>query len=179
MDFITGLPCTQRKYDSIWVIVDRLTKSAHFLPVRTPYSADDYARLYVREIVRLHGVPTSIISDRGAQFTANFWRSFQKGLGTHVNLSTTFHPQTDGQAERTIQTLEDMLRSYIIDFKGSWDDHLPLIEFAYNNSYHSSIQMAPYEALYGRKCRSPIGWFDVGETKLIGPDMISQAVSKV
>ena len=179
MDFITGLPRTQRKYDSIWVIVDRLTKSAHFLPVRTTYSAEDYARLYVREIVRLHGVPTSIISDRGAQFTANFWRSFQKGLGTHVNLSTTFHPQTDGQAERTIQTLEDMLRACIIDFKGSWDDHLPLIEFAYNNSYHSSIQMAPYEALYGRKCRSPIGWFDVGETKLIGPDVIQQAVDKV
>ena len=179
MDFITGLPRTQRKYDSIWVIVDRLTKSAHFLPVRTTYSAEDYARLYVREIVRLHGVPTSIISDRGAQFTANFWRSFQKGLGTQVNLSTTFHPQTDGQAERTIQTLEDMLRACIIDFKGSWDDHLPLIEFAYNNSYHSSIQMAPYEALYGRKCRSPIGWFDVGETKLIGPDVIQQAVDKV
>ena len=179
MDFITGLPRTQRKYDSIWVIVDRLTKSAHFLPVRTTYSAEDYARLYVREIVRLHGVPTSIISDRGAQFTANFWRSFQKGLGTQVNLSTAFHPQTDGQAERTIQTLEDMLRACIIDFKGSWDDHLLLIEFAYNNSYHSSIQMAPYEALYGRKCRSPIGWFDVGETKLIGPDVIQQAVDKV
>ena len=127
MDFITALPRTQRKYDSIWFIVDRLTKSAHFLPVRTTYSAEDYARLYVREIVRLHGVPTSFILDRGAQFTANFWRSFQKGLGTQVNLSTTFHPQTDGKAERTIQTLEDMLWSCIIDFKGSWDDHLPLI----------------------------------------------------
>ena len=96
-----------------------------------------------------------------------------------MNLSIAFHPQTDGQAERTIQTLEDMLRACIIDFKGSWDDHLPLIEFAYNNSYHSSIQMAPYEALYGRKCRSPIGWFDVGETKLIGPDVIQQVVDKV
>ena len=122
--------------------------------------------------MRLHGAPTSIISDRGAQFTANFWRSFQKGLGTQVNLSTTFHPQSDGQAERTIQTLEDMLQACIIDFKGSRDGHLPLIEFAYNNSYHSSIEMTPYEALYGRKCRSPIGWFDVGETKLIGLDVI-------
>ena len=139
MDFITGIPRTQWKYHSIWVIVDMLTKSAHFLPVRTTYSAKDYARLYVREIVRLQGVPTSIISYRGAQFTSNFWRSFQKGLGTQVNLSTTFHPHTDGQAEHTIQTLEDMLRACIIDFKGSWDDHLPLIEFSYNNSYHSSI----------------------------------------
>ena len=102
MDFITGLPRTQRKYDSIWVTVDRLAKSAHFLLVMTTYSAEDYAGLYVREIVRLHGVPTSIISDGGAQFIANFWRLFQKGLGTQVNLSTTFHPQNDGQAERTI-----------------------------------------------------------------------------
>ena len=139
LEFITGLPRTQQKYESIWVIVDRLTKSAQFLPVWTTYSAEDYARLYVREIVRLHGFPTSIISDRGTQFTANFWRSFQKGLWTQVNLSTAFHPQTDGQSERTIQTLEDMLRSCIIDFKGNWDDYLPLIEFSYNNSYHSSI----------------------------------------
>ena len=96
-----------------------------------------------------------------------------------MKLSTTFHPQTDGQEERTIQTLEDMLRSCVIDFKGNWDDHLPLIEFAYNNSYHSSIKMAPYEALYGRKCRSPIGWFEVGETLLFGSDLIYQAIEKV
>ena len=96
-----------------------------------------------------------------------------------MNLSTAFHPQTAGQAERTIQTLEDMLRACVIDFKGSWDDHLPLIEFAYNNSYHSSIQMAPYEALYGRRCRSPIGWFEVGEAGLIGPDLVHQAMEKV
>nr|XP_016457847.1 PREDICTED: uncharacterized protein LOC107781627 [Nicotiana tabacum] len=112
MDFITGLPRTPWRYDYIWVIIDRLTKSAHFLPVKTTYSVEDYAKLYIREIVRLHGVPLSIISDRGAQFTAYFWKSFQKGLGTQVNLSTAFHPQTDGQAERTIQTVEDMLHSY-------------------------------------------------------------------
>ncbi|XP_070002636.1 uncharacterized protein [Nicotiana sylvestris] len=110
---------------------------------RTTYSSDGYARLYIKEIVRLHGVPIPIISDKGAQFTANFWRSFQKVLGTQVSLSTTFHPQTDGHAEHTIQALEDMLRACVIDFKGSWDDHLPLIEFAYNNSYNSSLQMAP------------------------------------
>lgn len=172
MDFVTGLSRTLRRYDYIRVIVDRLMKSAHFLPVRTTYSADDYARLYIKEIVWLHSVPVSIISDRGAQFTANFWRSFQAGLGTQVSLSTTFYPQSDGQAESTIRTLEDMLWACVIDFWGSWDDHLPLIEFAYNNSYHSSIQMAPCEALYGRKCRSPIGWFDIGEIELIGPNMI-------
>ncbi|WMV31865.1 hypothetical protein MTR67_025250 [Solanum verrucosum] len=179
MDFITGLLRSRRQHDSIWVIVDRMTKSAHFLPIKTTNTAEDYVKLYVQEIVRLHGVPISIISDRGAQFTAQFWKSFQKGLGSKVNLSTAFHPQTDGQAERTIQTLEDMLRACVIDFKGSWDDHLPLIEFAYNNSYHSSIQMAPYEALYGRRCRSPIGWFEVGEAQLIGPDLVHQAMEKV
>ena len=103
MDFITGLPRTRRQHDSIWVIVDRMTKSSRFLAVKTTYSAEDYAKLYLTEIVRLHGVPLSIISDRGPQFTSHFWKSFQKGLGTQVNLSTTFHPQTDGQQGRTIQ----------------------------------------------------------------------------
>ncbi|KAH0669544.1 hypothetical protein KY285_023710 [Solanum tuberosum] len=114
-----------------------------------------------------------------AQFTANFWKSFQKGLGTHVNLSTAFHPQTDGQAESTILTLKDMLRACALDFKGSWEDHLPLIKFSYNNIYHSSIEMAPYEALYGRKFRSPIGWFEVGESGFIGPDLVQQIMEQV
>jgi len=123
-----GLPHTRRQHDSIWVIVDRMTKSAHFNPVKVSHSMEDYAKLYIREIVKLHGVPLSIISDRGTQFTSHFWKAFQKGLGTNVKLSTTFHPQMDGQAEWTIQTLEDMLRASVIDFKGNWDDHLPLIE---------------------------------------------------
>ena len=100
-------------------------------------------------------------------------------MGTHVNLSTAFHPHTDGQADRTIQTLEDILRACVLDFKGNWDDHMPLIEFAYNNSYHSSIGMAPFEALYGRRCGSPIDWFEVGETQILGPDLVDQAVEKV
>ena len=121
----------------------------------------------------------SIISDKGTQFTSHFWKSIQKGLGTKVRLSTAFHPQTDGQAEMTIQTLEDMLRACVIDLQGSWDEHLPLIEFSYNNSYHASIEMAPFEALYGRKCRSPVGWFEVGEIALIGPDLVFEAMEKV
>ncbi|WMV07518.1 hypothetical protein MTR67_000903, partial [Solanum verrucosum] len=124
------------EHDSIWVIVDRMTKSAHFLSVKTTYSAEDYAKLYIQEV-------------------------------------------RYGQSERTIHTLEDMLRSCVIDFKGNWDDHLPLIEFSYNNSYHSSIQMAPYEAFYGRRCRFPIGWFEVGEAGLIGPDLVHQAMKKL
>ncbi|WMV45381.1 hypothetical protein MTR67_038766 [Solanum verrucosum] len=152
---------------------------AHFLPVKVSYSAEYYTKLYINEIVNLHGAPLSIISDRGAQFTSYFWKSFQSGLGTQVKLSTTFHPQTDGQAERTIQTVEDMLRVCGIDFKGIWDDHLPLIEFSYNNIYPSSISMAPFEALYGRKCRSPVGWFEVGVFALLGPEVVYEATEKV
>ena len=176
MDSIIGLSRSRNQYDSIWVIVYRLTKSTLFLPVRTNYSGEGYAKIYIKEIVQLHGAPVSIISDRGTQFSSQFWRSFQKGLGTQVNLSTAFHPQTDGQAKCTIQTLEDMLIACVIDFKGSWLDQFPLIEFACNNSYYANIKMAPFEALYGIRCRSPIGWYEVGETQLYGPDLVHQAM---
>ncbi|WMV09139.1 hypothetical protein MTR67_002524 [Solanum verrucosum] len=160
MDFIVGFSRTRRQHDSIWLIVDRMTKSSHFIPVKVSFLAEDYTKFYIKEIVKLHGVPSSIISDRGTKFTSHFWEAFQKGLGYKVKLSTAFHPQTDGQAEHTIQTLEDMLRACVKDFQGSWDDHLSLIEFAYNNNYHSSIAMAPFKALYGSRYRSPIGLFE-------------------
>ena len=179
MDFVTHLPRTSRKHDAIWVIVDRLTKSAHFLAVRMTFTLKELCRLYIREIVRLHGVPVSIVSDRDLWFTAQFWKSFQKAMGTQLSMSTAFHPHTDGQTERTIQILEDMLRACVLDLKGSWEEHLPLIEFAYNNSYQASIQMAPYEALYGRPCRSPICWTEVGESSITGPDLIRDTSDKV
>ena len=172
MDFVVGLPRTKEGYDAIWVIVDRLTKSAHFLPVHTTYTMDRYAEIYVKEIVRLHGVPLSIVSDRDSRFTSSFWKSLHKALGTRLAFSTAFHPQTDGQSERTIQTLEDMLRACVLDFQKTWSVYLALIEFAYNNSFHSSIGMAPYEALYGRKCRSPIHWDEMGERKFLGPELV-------
>ncbi|KAJ9557239.1 hypothetical protein OSB04_011853 [Centaurea solstitialis] len=179
MDFVTKLPKTKKGHDTIWVIVDRLTKSAHFLPIKETYSIDKLARLYVDEVVMRHGVPISIISDRDSRFTSRFWQSLQAALGTRVDLSTAYHPQTDGQTERTIQTLEDMLRACVIEFGGSWDDHLPLVEFSYNNSYHASIQCAPYEALYGRKCRSPLNWLEVGENKLLRPDVVQETTDKI
>ncbi|EOY08454.1 DNA/RNA polymerases superfamily protein [Theobroma cacao] len=178
MDFVTGLPRTSGGYDSIWIVVDRLTKSAHFLPVKTTYGAAQYARVYVDEIVRQHGIPISIVFDRGAQFTGRFWGKLQEALGTKLDFSTAFHPQTDGQSERTIQTLEDMLRACVIDLGVRWEQYLPLVEFAYNNSFQTSIQMAPFEALYGRRCRSPIGWLEVGERKLLGPELVQDATEK-
>ncbi|GJR04199.1 putative reverse transcriptase domain-containing protein [Tanacetum coccineum] len=128
-----------------------LTKSAHFLPIRKDFKMDRLARLYLNEIITRHGVPISIISDRDSRFTSRFWQSMQEALGTQLDMSTAYHPQTDGQSERTIQTLEDMLRACVMDFEGSWDVHLPLVEFSYNNSYHSIVRCAPFEALYGLK----------------------------
>ncbi|GJS82949.1 putative reverse transcriptase domain-containing protein [Tanacetum coccineum] len=179
MDFVSGLPRTPSGYDTIWVIVDRLTKSAHFLPMKKTDSMEKLTRLYLKEIVCRHGVPVSIISDRDSHFTSRFWRSLQEALGTNLDMSTAYHPQTDGQSERTIQTLEDMLRACVIDFGSSWDRHLPLVEFSYNNSYHTSIKAAPYEALYRRKCRSPICWSEVGDSQLTGPELIRDTTEKI
>ncbi|GKD85277.1 putative reverse transcriptase domain-containing protein [Tanacetum coccineum] len=157
----------------------KLTKSAHFLATREDYSTDKLARLYIDEVVARHGVPMSIISDRDGRFTSHFWQTLQKALGTRLDMSTAYHPQTDGQSERTIQTLEDMLRACVIDFGGNWDVHLPLAEFSYNNSYHSSIRCALFKALYGRKCRSPVLWEEIGESSLIGPELVQETTDKV
>ncbi|GJW18823.1 putative reverse transcriptase domain-containing protein [Tanacetum coccineum] len=168
MDFVTKLPKTSQGYDTIWVIVDRLTKSAIFTPMRETDPLDKLARLYLKEVVTRHGIPVSIICDRDPRFASNFWRSLQNALGTNLDMSTAYHLQTDGQSERTIQTLEDMLRACAIDFGKGWVNHLPLVEFSYNNSYHASIKAAPFEALYGRKCRSPVCWTEVGEAQILG-----------
>ncbi|KAL0561448.1 hypothetical protein IC582_001876 [Cucumis melo] len=182
MDFITGLPRTLRGFTVIWVVVDRLTKSAHFVPGKSTYTASKWAQLYMSEIVRLHGVPVSIVSDRDARFTSKFWKGLQTAMGTRLDFSTAFHPQTDGQTERLNQVLEDMLRACALEFLGSWDSHLHLMEFAYNNSYQATIGMAPFEALYGRCCRSPVCWDEVGEQRLMGPELVqstNEAIQKI
>ena len=179
MDFVVGLPKTVGQHDSVWVIVDRYTKSAHFLPVKVTFTVDQYAELYVKEIVRLHGAPKTIVSDRDPKFTSKFWEGLQRAMGTRLKFSTAFHPQTDGQTERTIQILEDMLRACVMGFGGSWSKYLPLIEFSYNNSYQSTIGVAPYEMLYGRKCRSPIHWDEMGERKYLGPESVQEAAEAI
>ncbi|GJR93443.1 putative reverse transcriptase domain-containing protein [Tanacetum coccineum] len=179
MDFVTKLPKSSQGYDTIWVIVDRLTKSAIFTPIRETDPLDKLARMYLKEVVTRHGIPVSIICDRDPRFASNFWRSLQNALGTNLDMSTAYHPQTDGQSERTIQTLEDMLRACAIDFGKGWVNHLPLVEFSYNNSYHASIKAAPFEALYGRKCRSPVCWTEVGEAQILGPELIQETTEKI
>ncbi|GJW71913.1 reverse transcriptase domain-containing protein [Tanacetum coccineum] len=163
MDFITKLPRTLNGDDTIWVIDDRLTKSVQFIPTRGTDSMETLTRLYIKEIFSRHGVPISIVSDRDSHFTSRFWQSLQNALGTQLDISTAYHPKTDGQSERTIQTLKDMLRSCVKDFRKGWEKHLPLVEFSYNNSYHARIKSAPFEARYGRKCRSPVCWVEVGD----------------
>ncbi|KAA3465606.1 DNA/RNA polymerases superfamily protein [Gossypium australe] len=174
MDFVSGLPLTPTKKDSVWMIVDQLTKSTHFIPVRVNYSLQRLAKLYVAKIVRLYGEPVSIISDRDPRFTSQFWRALHQALGTRLDFSIAFHPQTDGQSKRVIQVLEDMLRDV-----GSWEEFLPLAEFAYNNSYQASIRMAPYETLYGWKCRTPTCWTELGEHHVLGPEMVAEPEEKV
>ena len=179
MDFVSGFPLTQKKHDAIWVIVDRLTKSAHFLPIRLDYSMDRLADLYVNEIVRLHGIPVAIVSDRDPRFTSRFWKELQSSFGMRLNFSTAFHPKTDGQSERVIQVSEDMLRVSVLDFSGNWDRYIPLMEFAYNNSYQCSIGMVPYEALYGRRCRTPMCWVEMNEHKIISLELVKDTEEKV
>jgi hypothetical protein len=179
MDFIVGLPRTRDGYDSIWVIVDRLTKVVHFIPVKTTYTGAKLAELYMSGIVCLHGVPKKIVSDRGTQFTSHFWGKLHESMDTKWNFSSAYHPQTDGQIERTNQILEDMLRACALKHGGSWDKCLSYAEFSYNNSYQASLKMAPFEALYGRKCRTPLYWSEIGERQLFGADIIREAEKQV
>jgi hypothetical protein len=179
MDFIVGLPRTAKGFDSIWVIVDRLTKIAHFLPVKTSYLVLTYAQVYIARILSLHGIPKTIVSDRGTQFVSKFWEELHKSLGTKLLHSSAYHPQTSGQTKRVNQILKDMLRACVLEFPQKWDECLPLAEFSYNNNYQGSIKVAPFEALYGRRCHTPLNWSELGERWFFRPDMVKETEEKV
>jgi hypothetical protein len=175
MDFIVGFPLTDRKFDSIWVIVDRLSKSAHFIPVHTRYDAQKYAEIYIARVLCLHTVLKTIISDRGSQFVARFWEQLHMSLGTQLIHSSAYHPHTDGQMERVNQILKDMLRACVLEHQESWDQNLPCAEFSYNNSYQESLKMAPFEVLFGHRCRTLLNWIESGEKVIFGPDLVEEA----
>nr|GEV53750.1 reverse transcriptase domain-containing protein [Tanacetum cinerariifolium] len=137
------------------------------------------SRMYLKELVTRYGIPVSIICDRDPRFALNFWRSLQNALGTSLEMSTSYHPQTDEQSKRTIQTLKDMLCACVIDFGKGWVNHLSLVEFSYNNSYDANIKVAPFEALYGRKCHSPICWAELEEVQLLGPEIVQETTEKI
>jgi transposase InsO family protein len=179
MDFITGLPRSNRGHDSIWVVVDRLTKVAHFILVKTTHNGRELADIYISRIVSLHGLPKTIVSDHGTQFTSHFWEKLHEALGTKLSFSTAYHPQIGGQTERVNQILEDMLRACVLSYGAKWEDCLPFAKFSYNNSYQASLQMAPFEALYGCKCRTPLNWSETGESQVFSPDIIKEAEEQV
>jgi hypothetical protein len=179
MHFIVGLPHTQAGYDLICVIVDRLTKVAHFIPVKTTYSGAKLAELYMSRIVCLHGVLKKIVSDRGSQFTSKFWEKLHASMDTKLNFSSAYHPQTDGQTERTHQILEDILRTCALKYGKSWNKSLPYVEFSYNNSYQASIKMAPYETLYEHQCRTPLFWSQTRESQVFRPKVLKDAERQV
>jgi hypothetical protein len=158
IDFITKLPRTTRQHDSIIVVVDKLTKTTHFVPMKLGHKATNIAKNFIKETDRLHGVLNVIVSDRDSKFTSNFWRGLFKGFGTNLNFSTTYHPQLDGQIERVNQVIENILRMYVMDKPSKWEGYLHLVEFAYNNGYQVSLKMNPFEALYGRKCNILVSW---------------------
>jgi transposase InsO family protein len=157
----------------------RLTKVAHSIPVKTTIRGATLAQIYLKEIIRLHGIPRKIVSDRGTQFTSKFWISLQQAMGTKLDFSTAYHPQSDGQTERVNKVLEDLLRACVLTFDKSLESSLPYAEFSYNNSYQTSIKMSPFEALYGRKCQTPLMWSNVGEKTLEGPAFIKEAEEEV
>jgi hypothetical protein len=179
MDFIVRLRCTQAGYDSIWVLVDHLTKVAHFIPVKTTYSDAKLVELYMLRIMCLQGVPKKIVSERGSKFTSKLLGKLHESTDTRQNFSSAYHPQTDGQTERTNQILEDMLRACAQKYGKSWDKRLPYVEFSYNKSYQVSIKMAPFEALYGRQCRTPLFWSQTGESQIFRPEVLKDVEKQV
>jgi hypothetical protein len=179
MDFIVGLPKTQSGYDSIWVIVNHLSKVAHFILVKTTYKGSKLAELYIARIVCLHGVPKKIVSDRGTQFISVFLEKLHESMDTKLNFSSANHPQTDGQTERVNQILEDMLRACALKDNQSWDKCLLYAKFSYNNSYLESIKMALFEFFYVIKCRTPLFWNEPGENQIFGPDILQEAERQV
>jgi hypothetical protein len=179
MDFIMGLSRTQSGYDSIWVIVDRLTKVAHFIPVKTIYSGPQLAELYMSRIVCLHGVPKKIVSDRGTQFSSMFWERLHETLDTQLHFSSAYHPQIDGQTERVNQILEDMLRACALQFGRTWYKSLPYVEFSYNNNYQESLKMTPCEMLYCHRSQTLLFWSEAREWKVFGPDILQEVEKQV
>jgi hypothetical protein len=174
MDFITRLPRIAKMHDSIMVVVDKLTKAAHFIPLKTAHKATNVADSFIKEVAQLQGIPKTIVSDRDPKFTLNFWKGLFKGFRTNLNFSKTYNPEFDGQTERVNRVIEDILRMYLMDKPSRWEDYLHLVEFAHNNGYHASLKMSPFEALYGRKCNTPVSWYNPADRTIVGPELLKE-----
>jgi hypothetical protein len=173
MDFITGLPKSAKKNDAIMVVVEKLIKATHFVPIKSTCKAIDIASIFMKEIFWLHDMPEEIISDKDTKFTSRFWKYLVVGFQTKLLFSTTYHPQTHGHIERVNQVLEDMLRMHVVNQPKKREDYLPLVDFSYNNGYQESLKMSPFEALYGTQCKIPIDWNSPVDRITIGPDTLN------
>lgn len=172
MGFITDLPTTSKQHDSIMVMVDKLSKVAHFIPLNFTHKKDEVARIFTKELSRMHGLRKAIVYDRDTKFTSNFWRSIYQHLGTQLNFNITYHPQINGQTERVNQVIENILQMYVMDKPSKWKDYLLLVEFAYSNGHQASLNMRPFEVLYGRRCRTPVSWDNPVNREVIGLDIL-------
>jgi hypothetical protein len=179
MDFITKLPRTNKQHDSIMVVVDKFTKATHFIPFKLTHKEANIVDVYMREIAQLHGIPKTIVFDRDPKFTSKFWKGLFNGFGTNLNFSTAYPPESDGQIERVNQVIEDKLRMYVMDKPSKWEDYLQLVEFDYNNGYQASLKMIPFEALYGRKCNTPVSWDNPTDKAMVGLDFLREMEEKM
>jgi hypothetical protein len=179
LEFITGLPKTQKQNDSIMVVIDKLSKYAHFIPVKSTFKAINITEIFMNRIFRLHGIPKMMVSDRDVKFTSTFWKELFARLNTNLNFSTSYHPQMNGQTERTNQITEDMLCMYVRAKPSKWEDYLHLVEFAYNNGYQNSAKLSPIEIMYGKKCTTPISWDNPDDRLMVGPEMLQEMENMV
>jgi hypothetical protein len=174
MDFIMGLPRIGKLHDSIMVVVEKLTKYAHFIPLKTTHKAADVVDIFMKEVARLHGIPKTIVSNRDLKFTSNFWKGLFKGFRMNMNFSIAYHPETDGQMKRVNRVIEDMLRMYVMDKPSKWEDYLHLVEFSYNNGYHASLKMSPFEELYDKRCNTPVSQDNSTDRIVVRPELLKE-----
>jgi hypothetical protein len=160
-------------------VVDKLTKPTHFIPLKLTHKVDNIADIYTREIPRLNGVPKAIVSDRDPKFTSNFWKGLFKGFGTNLNFSTTYHSKSDGKTKRVNQVIKDMLIIYVMDKPSKWEYYLHLVEFDYNNGYQECLKMIPFEALYDRKCKTPVRWDNPTDRAVAGMEFLREMEEKM
>jgi hypothetical protein len=174
VDFIIGLPITGKQHDSIMVVVDKLTKVSHFIPLKTTHKETNVVDIYMKEVARLHGFPKTIVSYRDPKFTSKLWKGLFKGFKTNMKFKTAYHPESDGKTKRVNQVIEDMLRMYVVDKPSKWDNYLHLVEFSYNNGYQASLKMSMFEALYGKKCNTPVSWDNQVDRAMVGPELLKE-----
>jgi hypothetical protein len=161
------------------VVINKLSKSAHIIPVKSTFKDINIVEIFMKEIFRLHGIPKMVISDRDVKFTSTFWKELFAGINTNLNFSMSYHPKMDGHTERTNQIIEDMLRMYVRTKPNKWEDYLHLVEFAYNNGYQTSAKLSPFEILYGRRCTTPISWDNPADKLMVGPEILQEMENMV